>query len=138
MKQLRKGPKSLKFDYKSAPDVKKRVKELLTTLEMDWIFLNRIFFYRSNGSKSRAYARTWGLPKIWQNSLEVAPAYIIEVISKYFDPLPERDQDRVLLHELNHIPKNFSGALIPHIKHGKRNFHKQVDDLITRYFFNKK
>jgi predicted metallopeptidase len=138
MKQLRRGPKSLKFDWKPAPDIKRRVKVLLKSLEMDWVKPDRIFFYRSDGSKSRAYARTWGLPKIWQDALGVTPSYIIEVISKYFDGLPERDQDKILLHELTHIPKNFSGALIPHIRRGKRNFHRQVDSLIEKYFLNKR
>ena len=138
MKQSAKGPKSLRFDWVEAPDIKRRVKALLKSLEMGWVKIDRVFFFRSSGSKSRAYARTWGLPKIWQDALGVAPGYIIEVISKYFDNLPEREQDKILLHELTHIPKNFSGALIPHIRRGKRNFHRQVDSLIEKYFFSKK
>ena len=124
------------FEWEDAPDIRERVLKLVTNLEMDSILFERVFFFRSYGSKSRAYARTWGLPKIWQNALDVEPAYIIEVISHYFDKLPKRDQDKVLLHELTHIPKNFSGALIPHTKRRKGSFHDKLDELITRYFEN--
>jgi len=105
-------------------------------LELDWISPGGIHFYRSHGSKTRAYARTWGLAKIWQDALHTGPAYIIEVISKHFDDLSQPQKDRILIHELTHIPKNFSGALMPHIRRGKRSFHKKVDDLITRYLEN--
>ena len=127
---------SLKISWSLAPDIKKRILHLVKFAEIDWVIPSRIFTYRSINSKTRAYARTWGLPALWQRSLDVKPAYIIEVISEHFDKLSERQQDEVLLHEVTHIPKNFSGALIPHIRRGKRNFHGQVHDLIDKYFRN--
>jgi predicted metallopeptidase len=136
MKRSRKEPKSLKFNWVKAPDIKRRTLQLVKSLDMTWISGSRIFFYRSYGSKTRAYARTWGLPKIWQASLKVPPAYIIEVLSGHFDGLSQDQKDKILLHELTHIPKNFSGALLPHIRRGKRSFHKKVDDLIIRYLEN--
>jgi predicted metallopeptidase len=143
MNRLRKtqkfiNAKSSKFDWEEAPDIKARVLKLIGVLEMDTVLFERLFFYRSTGSKSRAYARTWGLPKLWQNALGVEPAYIIEVISYYFDNLSRKDQDKVLLHELSHIPKNFSGALVPHTHRRKGSFHHKLDELITRYFENYK
>ena len=123
-----------KFEWEEAADIKKRAFKLVTSLKMDNILFERVFFYRSTGSKSRAYARTWGLPKLWQNALNVEPAYIIEVISRYFDKLSPSDMDKVILHELTHIPKNFSGALLPHTKKRKGSFHHKLDDLINRYF----
>jgi predicted metallopeptidase len=107
-------------------------------LHLDYLLGERIFFYRSVGSKSRAYARTWGLPKLWQHALKVEPGYIIEVISHYFDKLSPRDQDKVLLHEISHIPKNFSGALVPHTRHGKGSFRGKLEEMISRYFENMK
>lgn len=136
MRKLKKGLKCSKFSWQSAPDVRRRIGSLLGTLKISWVTPDRIFCYRSNGSKSRAYARTWGLARIWQDALGVKPAYIIEVISKYFDRLPQNEQDKILLHEISHIPKNFSGALVPHIRRGKRNFGRKVDELVTLYLKN--
>src|SRR4030066_1273253 len=134
MRRFRKGRKYFKFEWQEAPDIKARVLVLMESLGLDYVLGERLFFYRSVGSKSRAYARTWGLPKLWQNALNVEPAYIIEVISRYFDKLSPKDQDKVLLHEIGHIPKNFSGALLPHTRHGKGSFRGKVDELIERNF----
>lgn len=125
-----------KFDWEKAPDIQRRALKLVEVLKLDSILFDRLFFYRSTGSKSRAYARTWGLPRLWQNALGVEPAYIIEVISSYFDKLKPRDQDRVILHELTHIPKNFSGALLPHTRRRKGSFHHKLEELIDKYFEN--
>ena len=134
MRRLRKGRKYLKFEWQEAADIKVRVLRLIEELQLDYLLGERLFFYRSVGSKSRAYARTWGLPKLWQNALRVEPAYIIEVISHHFDKLPQKDQDKVLLHEIGHIPKNFSGALVPHTRRGKGSFHHKLEGLIDKYF----
>lgn len=128
--------KKEKFDWEKAPDIQGRALKLVDVLKLDSILFERLFFYRSTGSKSKAYARTWGLPRLWQNALGVEPAYIIEVISRYFDKLSVRDQDRVILHELTHIPKNFSGALLPHTRRRKGSFHHKLEELIDKYFEN--
>ncbi|MGA2910715.1 MAG: putative metallopeptidase [Candidatus Microgenomates bacterium] len=136
MRRLRRERKYLKFEWVEAPDIRARVLRLIDELHLDYLLGERLFFYRSVGSKSRAYARTWGLPRLWQNALQIEPAYIVEVISHYFDKLSPRDQDKVLLHEISHIPKNFSGALLPHTRHGKGSFHGKLEELIDRYFEN--
>lgn len=131
------GQKSSKIRWEEAPDIKRRLLRLIRQAEVSWIKNSRVFTYRSFGSKSRAHARTWGLPRLWQEALKIKPAYIIEVVSEHFDKLTEIDRDKILLHEIMHIPKNFSGALTPHIKRGKRNFHRRVNDLIGIYLRNK-
>jgi|SRR3989344_4592030 len=134
MKLFARGRKSLgPVEWAEASDISKRAKKLILSLDMDWIIFPRIFFYRSNNSKARAYARTWGLPKLWQKSLSVEPAYIIEVLAEHFDKLDVRNQDKVILHELTHIPKNFSGALLPHTKHRKGSFHDTLEKLYANY-----
>ncbi len=133
MKKLKKATKSSRFEWKKAPDVKVRIIKLVKDLQIDYIKPRSIYAYRSNNSKTRAYARIWGLSKLWQEVLSVRPTYIIEVLSQHFDDLSEKEKNKVLLHELTHIPKNFSGALVPHIRHGKRNFHDKVDALVDRY-----
>ncbi len=82
--------------------------------------LRRVVCMRSFGSSARAWARIWGLPRIWQQALNVEAHYIIEVISEKFDRLPSAEQEKVLIHEVLHIPKSFSGALVPHRGRGRR------------------
>lgn len=102
------------MEWEEAKDIQKNLQHILTVIDLPYIQLDRIFCYRTHGSKARAYARTWGFPKIFQTALDVEPAYVIEVIAKYFDKLDEEKKIKVLIHELLHIPKNFSGALVPH------------------------
>lgn len=119
--------------WEKAPEIEADVDNIIKNAGLDWISSNKIHYFRSYNSKARAYARIWGLSKIWQLALNLDPTYIIEVISEKFDPLPQIRKKEVLIHELTHIPKNFSGSLIPHIrKRGKRNFHDKV-----RQIFNK-
>lgn len=135
MKRLKKARRSTKsVDWVLAPDIAKRSLKLIKDLKMDWILFERLFFYRSTDSKARAYARTWGLPTLWQRSLGVEPGYIIEVLAEHFDKLDKRNQDKVILHELAHIPHNFSGALVPHTRHRKGSFKDKLEILIDKYF----
>lgn len=132
---MRKSTKSnkAKLEWKVAPDVKKRVIKLLRLCEITWVKSSKIYCFRSLNAKTRAIARIWGLSRVWQIALKVEAAYIIEVVSEKFDRAGDIEKDKVLLHELTHIPKNFSGALLPHIRRGKRSFHDKVHVLIAEY-----
>src|SRR3989339_2129381 len=133
MKRQKKAQKSTKsVEWLLAPDIEERTNKLIKSLDLEWLSYGRIFFYRSINSKARAYARTWGLPRLWQRTLNVEPAYIVEVISEYFDKLDLRKQNEVLLHELSHIPKNFSGSLTPHTRSGHNNFKEKLKQMITK------
>ncbi|OGM01911.1 hypothetical protein A2115_00490 [Candidatus Woesebacteria bacterium GWA1_41_8] len=138
MPRYTKSSKGRGVFWDKAPDVKKRLQKLANLLELDWIQTSRIFFVRSSGTSTRAIARIWGLAKVWQLALKEKPAYIIEVVSEKFDRLGESQKDRVLLHEITHIPKNFSGALLPHVRRGKRSFHGKLESLVAQYFRVKK
>ncbi len=124
-----------KIIWEGAPDVKKRIRDLEKALEIDFIPINKIYCFRSFNSKSNSYARIWGLSRIWQLALDIKPCYIIEVISEKFDTLNLKQKDKVLIHELAHIPKNFSGSLLPHTKRGKNIFQNKVNNF---YFKLKK
>jgi predicted metallopeptidase len=124
------------MDWQEAKDVKKDLENILETLDLPYINPKRIFCYRTTGSKVRAYARTWAFPKVFQKALDVEPAYVIEVLSKFYDPLSEDSKKGVIIHELLHIPKNFSGALAPH-KNRSRNLHKEADRLFKEYLQKK-
>lgn len=112
--------------------IRKRVVRLVVDLEIDWVMPDSIHTFRSYNSNSNAIARIWGLNKVWQMALSAEPAYVLEVISERFDHLNEWQKDEVILHELAHIPKNFSGALMAH-SHGKGAFHDKLDEFKRRY-----
>jgi len=102
----------LKFD--EAPDVKERIRKVVKGLDMGHVNCERLVCFRSRGSKSNAIARIWSLPKIWQRALNVEPHYVIEVVSERYDCMGEDEKDKTMIHELLHIPKNFSGAVVLH------------------------
>ena len=110
------------MDWEHASDVANDLKEILKRINMPHVDLKRVIAFRSYGSSSRARARIWSFPKIWQMALNKPAYYIIEVLSQHFDHLSKDDKTRVIIHELMHIPKNFSGALVPH-----RGIHKRID-----------
>lgn len=128
---MRKKKRGVSWDR--ASDVKKRLNVLVKLLELNWIQSSKVFCVRSVGTNTRAIARIWGLARVWQLALGLKPTYIIEVISEKYDGLGEREKDRVLLHEISHIPRNFSGALLPHIRRGKRSFRSKLDVLVAQY-----
>ncbi|MFA6214843.1 MAG: putative metallopeptidase [Candidatus Micrarchaeia archaeon] len=102
------------MDVEMAPDVERKVSEVVDALSYGHVNEFRIICMRSRNATARAYARIWNLPDIWQKALSVGTFYIIEVLSQHYDPLPEEEKEKVLIHELLHIPKTFSGALRPH------------------------
>lgn len=109
-------------------ELKKQIVSILKSLDLIHINPHRIFCFDTNGSTSRAYARIWAFPKIFQKVLNIEPAYIIEVLSERFDKLSEENKIKVLIHELLHIPKNFSGSLLPH-KYGGKKIDREVERL---------
>ena len=121
--------------WEKASDVEKDLKRLIDLSKLPYDIKN-ITSLRSYNSHARAYARIWGLSRVWQMSLNVPPHYIIEILSEKFDSLSKERKDKVLLHELAHIPSNFSGSLLPHIRRGKRNFKSKVDRLIREVRMN--
>lgn len=116
-----------------APDVHAVVRRILRHSPFDHVDHKRIVCMRSFGAKSRARARIWSFPRIWQMALGVPAHYVIEVVSHHFDHLSDDDKTRVLIHELMHIPKNFSGALVPHRGIHKRIDHKTVEQIFRSY-----
>ncbi len=121
-----------KLDWVEAPEVKRDIGQILDVLNLLHIDVTRIFCFRTNGSKSRSYARIWSFPKIFQRALNLKPAYVIEVLARYYDKLNDDEKKKVLIHELLHIPKNFSGALLPH-RSRHRHLQSQVNELFKEY-----
>ena len=119
------------MDWQNAPDIKKRLNLLVKELELDHVKIKNVFCVRSVGSKSRARARIWSFPRLWQQVLHLEPHYIVEVLSEKFDNLSEEEKIKILIHELMHIPKTFSGALLAHRGRGRRIDRKTVEKIYT-------
>lgn len=98
-----------------ALDVRDLAISVTKSLGFDHIDLERVYFFRSRGSRARyTRARIHGLAKVWNEALRSAPRYLIEVISERFDNLPHHEKEKVIIHELLHIPKGFSGGFVNH------------------------
>ncbi len=126
------------MNWFAAPDVQKKIAAILKALDLPHILAKQLIIYRSRGSTGRAIARIWSLPRVWQQALNISPHYIIEVISERFDKLSASDQDRTLIHELMHIPKTFSGALVSHRGHHHRIDRRTVEILYEKFKMGQK
>ena len=111
------------MEVQKAPDVDLLMRRIVKKQLFPYINPDRIVCMRSTKATSRARARIWSFPKIWQMALGKPAYYIIEVLSQYFDKMSEDDKTRVIIHELMHVPKNFSGSLVPH-----RSIHKKINN----------
>ena len=101
--------------YHPAPDILMDLDTIVKKLGLGHVNLDNVVCIRSTGSNARyTLARCWGLPKIWQISLSKEPHYVIEVISERYDRLSQAEKEKVLIHELWHIPKTFKGGLKKH------------------------
>ncbi len=100
--------------YEPYEELKELAEEVIEEYSLKHIDLNRVLFFRSFGSKSKAIARCWALPRLWQQALGIEAHYVVEVIWERFGKLDEKGRKRVILHELLHIPKSFSGGLRNH------------------------
>lgn len=118
------------LDFEPAPDIVKLATHLLKNLPYDHINLDQVHFVRSHNSKTRAYARVWGLARIFQFAAGFKATYVIEVLSQHFDKLSDKEKIKVLIHEFMHIPKTFSGALLSHKGH-----HHAINDRVVEKIY---
>jgi len=104
--------------YHEARDVKELVELVVSKLEFHHVDLTCVYCFRSVGSKSRrTVARVHGLGKLWQKALNKPSAYLIEVIAERYDRLSQEEKEKVIIHELLHIPRGFAGGFRPHKGH---------------------
>lgn len=128
------------MEFKLAKDIQKRINQILHKIELPHIDAKnakRIVCFRSYGSSSRARARIWSFPTIWQKALRLGPHYCIEVLAEKFDKLSYENQTRVLIHELLHIPKTFSGALLPHRGRGRVRVDARTVEKLYKLYLNR-
>jgi predicted metallopeptidase len=100
--------------YEEAPDLKERMDDIVRTLRMEHVDLNRVECLRSFGSSTRrTIARVHALGKVMQKAMKTKAFYAIEFLER-FDKMSKNDQDRVIIHELMHVPKTFGGGFRQH------------------------
>jgi predicted metallopeptidase len=100
--------------YFDAPDLKKRMEEIVKTLGMTHVDISRVECLRSVGSSSkRTIARCHALGKLMQRAMKTDAFYAIEFLSR-FEKLSKTDQNKTIIHELMHIPKSFGGGFRHH------------------------
>ena len=100
--------------YVDAPDLKERMIDIVNTLNLDHVNVDRVGCMRGFGSSTRrTIARCHALGKLMQKAMEVDAFYAIEFLER-FDRLKKDEQDKVIIHELMHIPKTFGGGFRQH------------------------
>jgi len=136
------------LNLKYVPDYKNEaiIKDIINKLGLDYINSDQIKCVLSYKSSSkRVIARLHPSLRIFTYAFDSKPLYIIELISEKFNKLNEKDQIKVLIHELMHIPKTFSGAARDHGKMGNMSSNgkmskylnsncKTVDNLLKEYY----
>ena len=106
---------AMPIKYFPASDVKSLTDRLVEELGFAHIPKDRVICMRSVGSKSRGtIARVHSFPRVWQRGLAMKSHYAIEIISEHFDDLSPAEQEKVIIHELLHIPRSFGGGFRHH------------------------
>jgi len=116
--------------YAPAPEIKTWVEEIVRQFRFTHVKTAQVHCIRSFDAKTRAIARIWGMSRLFKEVVGIAPHYIIEVNAKLFDKQSKRDQLKTLIHELMHIPKTFSGALLSHRSRYHRINNREVEKIL--------
>ena len=119
--------------YEDAPDLKDRMREIVKSLGMIHVDVNRVECVRSYGSSTRrTIARCHALGKLMQKAMKTNAFYAIEFL-ELFGKMDRKEQDKVIIHELLHIPKSFGGGFRHHDFVCERN----VDIMYEKFARNK-
>jgi|SRR3989338_4643230 len=100
--------------YEFAGDLQAKMEEIINFLGMEHIDISRVKCFRSRGSSTkRTIARCHTIGKLMQKAIGVNAYYAIEFLER-FDKMPLGEQEKVIIHELLHIPKTFGGGFRQH------------------------
>lgn len=100
--------------YEHAPDLQARMEEIVLALQMNHIDINRVKCFRGRGSSTkRTIARCHTVGKLMQKAMNMPAHYAIEFLDK-FEKMSKEEQDKVIIHELMHIPQTFGGGFRQH------------------------
>lgn len=119
--------------WEPAPDLHARLARIARALGFGHVDTSRVYCLRLYGARANAWARIWGLPSVFQQALGLPAAYAVEFLCPAFDGLPWDEQDRVMIHELLHIPTTFSGGVRPERSRSLRIDRRTVERYYRRY-----
>jgi predicted metallopeptidase len=123
----------MNLDFMRAEGVEIKVKDIINVLGWGHINAEFVRCVFSRNSTSRALARIWSTPRIFSAAFDTKPMYVIELLYSKYMTLSDEDKTKVLIHELLHIPKTFSGALKPHLEMSHTLNCRTVDGLYRKY-----
>ncbi len=110
--------------YLYALDLQEKAEEFCKIL-FPYIKVERIKCFRSYGtSTKRTIARCHALGKIMQKAMNTDAFYVLEFLAERFEKMTWQDQEKVILHELMHIPKTFGGGFKHHDWVTEKNINK--------------
>jgi predicted metallopeptidase len=116
----KKRKKSIRYEI--AADIQTRFADIVRTLNLDHIELDKVVCVRSYGSSARRLiARCHGMSKVLQIAMQMKAFYVLEFLSERFDRLDDKEQEETIIHELMHIPKNFGGGFRHHDHVSEKN-----------------
>ncbi len=121
------------MQWTPATDVHARLRGITQALGLTYVDPDRVRCVRVEGSRASALARIWGLPPVFQDALRLRPHYVIEFMVPVFDQLPREEQDRVIIHELLHIPRTFGGGIRPERSRSLTINHRTVERYYRQY-----
>jgi len=103
------------IQYEIADDIQERFVDIVRTLNLTHVDLDKVVCIRSYGSSTkRIVARCHGMSKVLQIAMGIKAFYVLEFLSERFDKLDDKEQEKTIIHELMHIPKNFGGGFRHH------------------------
>lgn len=113
--------------YEYAEDLQKKAEEISRVL-FPHVKIERIKCYRGYGTSSRrTIARCHALGKLMQKALGINAFYVLEFLVERFEKMSEKEQTKVIIHELMHIPQTFGGGFRQHDFVCEKNVNKMYD-----------
>ena len=117
-----------RLKFERAPEgLKQLMHDMVSTLpEFKHIDPERVHLIFSN-SQTRVLAYCHQMSKRYQFAMNLEPNYVIELIARNWTRLSSEEKAKVIIHELYHIPRTFSGNLRNH-KRGFTSHGRQTEN----------